>query len=130
VPSIRPPQHQKPQPHIDPLSDELFGRLIERLERIEAAVAELLRQRTAKEWYTVAALVGREPFTVREWCRHCRVAAEKRQSGHGSHPEWVISYAELQRYQRYGLRPLTQQGPPAAAPQPKTSATALALTSG
>jgi hypothetical protein len=33
-----------------------------------------------------------------------RLAAEKKQSGRGAHSAWVISHAELERFQREGLR--------------------------
>jgi hypothetical protein len=83
--------------------------LLARLDRIETAVTELLQQRTVKDWYTTeefAKLVGKAEFTVREWCRLGRVNAEKRMSGRGAFPAWVISHQELQRYQREGLLPL------------------------
>ena len=56
-----------------------------------------------------AALVGRSEFTVREWCRHGRLKAEKRLSGRGAIPSWSISHSEFQRYQREGLLPLLCQ---------------------
>ena len=105
----------------------------ERLDRIEAMLAVLVERQTVREWYTTAeaaSLLGKAEFTVREWCRRGRMAAEKRLSGRGAHPEWAISHAELQRYQRDGLRPLTSQAHAAATSQPNTSATALAFTSG
>jgi hypothetical protein len=80
----------------------------ERLERIEAML-EVLVGRQTKEWYSVeefARLVGRSEFTCREWCRHGRIAAQKKQSGRGAHASWAISHAELERYQREGLRPV------------------------
>jgi hypothetical protein len=80
----------------------------ERLEKIEALLAVLVERETAREWYTTeqfAQLVGKAEFTVREWCRHGRVRAEKRMSGRGAHPAWVIGHAELLRYQREGLLP-------------------------
>ena len=58
--------------------------LLERLDRIEAIVSELLRQRTVKDFYEIeefAKLVGREPFTAREWARLGRINAEKKNSG-------------------------------------------------
>lgn len=80
-----------------------------RLDRIEAMLSTLISQRTVREWYTteqVAELVGRSEWTVREWCRLGRIHAEKRRSGRGAHPAWIISHEELQRFQREGLLPL------------------------
>jgi excisionase family DNA binding protein len=77
-------------------------------DRIEAQLAELLRQRTVKGFYTTdeaAALLGKAEFTVREWCRNGRINAQKRMSGRGAHPAWVIAHSELERYQREGLLP-------------------------
>jgi predicted site-specific integrase-resolvase len=84
-------------------------RLRERLDRIESMLAVLVERQTVREWYTteqVARLVGKAEFTVREWCRHGRLRAEKRASGRGAYPAWVISHAELLRYQREGLLPV------------------------
>jgi hypothetical protein len=82
--------------------------LEERLERIEAKLVELI-QRQQREWYTThefADSVSKAEFTVRQWCRLGRLNAEKRMSGRGAYPAWVISHAELLRYQRQGLLPL------------------------
>lgn len=82
--------------------------LVERLDRIEAALREILQQKTVKEWYTtdeVAAALGKAPFTVREWCRHGRIHATKRNCGRGSAKEWIISCDELRRIQNEGLLP-------------------------
>ena len=90
------------------MTDQDTSSLLERLERIEAALALLVRERTAREWYTtedVARIVGKAEFTVREWCRNGRIRAEKRISGRGAFPAWVISHPELLRYQREGLLP-------------------------
>lgn len=79
------------------------------LEKIEAMLVVLVEQRTVKDWYSTyefAQLVGKAEFTVREWCRLGRVHAEKKNSGRGSHTSWVISHAELLRYQREGLLPV------------------------
>ena len=95
------------------MSDETIQHLFARLERIEAALTLLAQRQTVKEWYTteeVARLVGKAEFTVREWCRHGRLKAEKRMSGRGAYPAWVISHAELQRYQREGLSPYFRHG--------------------
>lgn len=82
--------------------------LCDRLRRIESAVSTLVEQRTVKEWYTteeVAAVLGRRPFTVREWCRLGRIHAEKRETGRGNTLEWSVSHDELERIRNYGLLP-------------------------
>jgi hypothetical protein len=92
-----------------PLFDVFLERiqeLFDRLSRIEAAVDTLISQRTIKEWYTtdeVAEILGKAPFTVREWCRLGRVHAEKRSTGRGNTLEWIISHEELQRLRNHGL---------------------------
>lgn len=85
--------------------------LLQRLERIEAALLLLVRERTIKDWYTtaeVASLIGRAEFTVREWCRLGRIHAEKRACGRGLSHEWIISHAELNRFRNEGLLPLAK----------------------
>jgi hypothetical protein len=82
--------------------------LEQRLEKIEAMLVVLTERQQVREWYTVdefARLVGRSTFTCREWCRRGRIQAEKKNSGRGAHTSWVISQAELLRFQREGLRP-------------------------
>jgi hypothetical protein len=78
----------------------------ERLERIESMLAVLVDRQTVKDFYEVeefARLVGKAEFTVREWARLKRIRAQKRMSGRGAFASWVISHAELLRYQREGL---------------------------
>jgi hypothetical protein len=80
----------------------------ERLQNIEAMLAVLVERQQVREWYSVeefARIVGRAPFTVREWCRHGRINAEKKDSGRGAYPAWCISHSELLRFQREGLLP-------------------------
>ena len=80
--------------------------LEERLEKIEAMLFVLVERQIAREWYSThefAKTVGKAEFTIREYCRLGRLRAEKRQSGRGSYPQWVLSHAELERYQREGL---------------------------
>lgn len=82
--------------------------LEERLERIEEMLAALVNRQHQRAWYSVeefARFVGRSAFTCREWCRHGRIEASKKGSGRGAHAAWAISHAELERYQREGLRP-------------------------
>jgi hypothetical protein len=79
-----------------------------RLKRIEAALNSLVEQRIPRTWYSTAEaarILGRCPFTVREWCRMRRVRAEKRRCGRGRSQEWVISHTELVRIQNEGLLP-------------------------
>ena len=83
--------------------------ILAKLESIEATLAMLVEQQTVREWYEVdefARLVGKAPFTVREWCRLHRLNGAKRGSGRGAHAQWAISHVELLRYQKEGLLPL------------------------
>jgi hypothetical protein len=83
--------------------------ILERLKRIENALATLVQSRTVKDFYStdeVAAILGKAEFTVREWCRLNRVYAEKRQTGRGRAKEWMISHQELTRIRNEGLLPL------------------------
>jgi DNA-directed RNA polymerase specialized sigma24 family protein len=94
-------------------SNETLAELLERLGRMEEAIMLLTRQRTVKDWYTtaeIAEMLGKAEFTVREWCRHGRLHAEKRRSGRGPFPAWVISQTEVLRYQREGLLPRHSHG--------------------
>src|ERR1700733_10849976 len=80
--------------------------LEERLEKIEAMLFVLVERQIAREWYSThefAKTVGKAEFTIREYCRLGRLRAEKRQSGRGAYPQWVLSHAELERYRRNGL---------------------------
>jgi hypothetical protein len=90
------------------MNGEEVTTVLQRLERIEAALAALLDRETQQEWYTTeefARLVHKAEFTVREWCRLGRVKAEKRASGRGKFCAWVVSHEELLRYRRAGLLP-------------------------
>ena len=80
--------------------------LCERLSRIEESQQILLQQRVVQASYStsdVAKLLGKAEFTVREWCRHHRIHAEKRPCGRGNSQEWMISHEELTRIQAEGL---------------------------
>ena len=81
----------------------------ERLDKIEAMLFVLVERQQVREWYTTqefARTVGKAEFTVREYCRLGRLRAEKRQSGRGAYPQWVLSHEELDRYRRNGLLPI------------------------
>ena len=59
-----------------------------RLSNIERLLASLVEQQQAKDWYDIdefARIVGKAPFTVREWARLKRIRAEKRKSGRGAY---------------------------------------------
>jgi hypothetical protein len=80
----------------------------DRLDRIEAMLSTLVERHTVREWYSTeqfAKLVAKSEFTIREYCRLGRLKAEKRRSGRGAHPAWVLSHEELQRFQKEGLLP-------------------------
>jgi hypothetical protein len=82
--------------------------LAERLDRIEEMLAALVGRQAIKDFYSTdefARIVSKAEFTVREWCRLGRIRADKRRSGRGAHPAWVISHQELVRYQKEGLFP-------------------------
>jgi hypothetical protein len=86
--------------------------ILTRLERLEAMLVVLVERQQVREWYTTrefAEAAGKAEFTVREHCRRGRLRAEKRLSGRGKYPQWVISHVELEHYRRHGLRPI--QGP-------------------
>ena len=80
----------------------------ERLEKIEHLLLALVERQQVREWYSVeefARIVGRAEFTCREWCRHGRIKAEKKDSGRGAYASWAIPHAELLRFQKEGLLP-------------------------
>jgi hypothetical protein len=82
--------------------------LDERLEKIETLLVALIERQQVREWYgteELAVLLGKAEFTIREWCRHSRIRAEKKLSGRGAHAQWAVSHDELLRYQREGLLP-------------------------
>jgi hypothetical protein len=94
------------------MSDDTTQQVLERLERIEAALTLLVQRQAVKDWYTteeVGKIIGKSGFTVREWCRLRRVHGQKKGSGRGKHQSWVIAHEELLRIQREGLLPFKQR---------------------
>jgi excisionase family DNA binding protein len=78
--------------------------ILDKLQRIEDAIGQLLRQKSAKEWYTtaeVAEIVGKSDYTVREYCRKGQIKAEKAPNGRG----WLVSHVELERLRNFGPLP-------------------------
>jgi excisionase family DNA binding protein len=87
---------------------DLLKSMVDRFERLEHLLTDLQyavdQGGTITEWLTTgefAAEVGRAEFTVRTWCNHGRLRAEK--TGNGRH--WRIHRDELHRYRRNGLLP-------------------------
>jgi hypothetical protein len=81
----------------------------ERLDKIECMLTVLVDRQQVREWYTTqefAQAVGKAEFTIREYCRLGRLRAQKRKSGRGAYPQWVLSHDELDRYRRNGLLPV------------------------
>jgi hypothetical protein len=84
-----------------------------RLARIETLLTTLVSGRSSQEFYgtdRVAEILGKAPFTIREWARTGRIRAEKRDCGRGRSKEWLISHDELERYLSHGLRPFPVRG--------------------
>ena len=93
-------------------ADETAKVLVERIASLEQTIAELrdfiLQQQATKESYStqeVASILGRKPYTVREWCRLQRINAYKAMCGRGCEEEWRVSHEELIRIQNEGLLP-------------------------
>lgn len=90
------------------MSTEELNPLLDRLDRIEAALELLVKQRIVKDWYSTeeaAEVLGKTSYTVREWCRQGRIVAAKRDCGRGKSQEWIVSHAELERIKNHGLLP-------------------------
>jgi len=93
------------------MSEEMV--ILKELQEVKAMLVVLVERQQVKEWYTIAEIariLGKAEFTVREWARRDRIRAEKRSSGRGAYPAWVISNEELLRYQREGLLPVKRPG--------------------
>lgn len=91
---------------------EVWQEVTDRLARFEAGLTAVLgrlaTERAGQAWYCtaeLAALLGKDEFTVREWCRLGRILAAKKRSGRGRYKAWAVSAAEVERYRREGLLP-------------------------
>ena len=85
-----------------------MNEILVRLEKIEAVLLTLIEQRQVQDWYdtkTVADILNKSAYSVREWCRLGRVRAEKRSCGRGTSKEWMVSHDELMRIKSQGLLP-------------------------
>ena len=90
-----------------------LAQLQERQAEMAAKLTELrdliVGQRTIQESYSpaeVAQVLGKKPYTVREWCRLHRIKATKRPYGRGDADEWEICHEELERIKAHGLLPI------------------------
>ncbi len=86
------------------------------IKELEQTIVELrdllVSQKTIKESYDtkeVAKILGRKPYTVREWCRLKRINAYKAMCGRGCEEEWRVSHDELVRIQNEGLLPIPER---------------------
>ena len=87
---------------------ELLQKLDNRLARIESKLDEEQQPKITKEWFSIAEaaeILGRAPFTVREWARLGRINAAKRESGRRRASEWVVAREEIERIANEGLLP-------------------------
>ena len=84
----------------------LMPKMIEALETFQESGKST--NSTFLKYYSVkqfAKLVDRSIETVRSWCIHQRINAEKCDAGHGNSRTWKIPATELSRYQNHGLLP-------------------------
>lgn len=93
-------------------SQDSFPGIVAQLAELRTMLGEihtlLARPSRPRESFTVeeaAELLGKSPYTVREWCRHGRIRGEKRAERRGGAELWNISAAEVTRYQDEGLLP-------------------------
>lgn len=80
--------------------------LLDEVKLMRDQLNDLVGRQTIKDFYSTeefAALKGMKPKTVRDYCNEGRLNGEKQRTGHGRSKQWVISHAELLRYEREGL---------------------------
>jgi hypothetical protein len=86
------------------------------LDAIKLLVTEIRNESSSghlkKNWYSpaeAAKILGKRPYTVREWCRFGRINARKRPGGRGDAAEWEVSAEEIERYRDHGLLPIPKR---------------------
>ena len=90
------------------ITSDLEAEIFKRFDQLQEAINVLAGRQVVKDFYSVqefSKIVARDNFTVREWCRHGRILAEKKRHGRGRAREWVISHKEKCRYDAEGLLP-------------------------
>jgi hypothetical protein len=85
------------------------------LDSIQSIVTQIRNDSSGhlkKNWYSpaeAAKILGKRPYTVREWCRFGRINARKRAGGRGDAAEWEVSVEEIERYRDHGLLPIPKR---------------------
>jgi hypothetical protein len=86
--------------------------IVNDLAEIKAMLRQILEQlgrkpeATPKLWHSVeeaAGILGRAPYTIRDYCRLGRLNATKRGQKWGKSDLWSISSVEIERYRQDGL---------------------------
>ena len=83
--------------------------LAEAIGRIERKLADDVPLPKPKDTYSVAeaaTLLGKQTYTVRQWCQHGRINARNGEVRRGKGTIWLISADEIDRYRRENLLPL------------------------
>ena len=107
----RQPNGKSKQPSLRSVVEHLRAlhhRIVE-LEKVSDQILAIVSsQQTQKEAYTtaeVAEILGKRPYTVREWARLGRIDAYK-VPGRGAESAWRVTHEELIRIQNEGLLPI------------------------
>lgn len=81
--------------------------VLEKLERIEKRLAQSVKKST----YTVeevALILGKSPWTVRQYCNERRVSGAYKVPGRGTSGEWRIPEEGLEQLRNEGPLPVMQ----------------------